>query len=172
MQSNGVTQTPFARDIAKYTEIFKTFIEQFVETISEPQLNDLYNVIQNEVNSISIQEKTKTIVNFLLYHIVAITVWHQHIGSMAPYTFHPNACRVSVSHANQFDTRCLRHESIHGMIVTALTSRTRFPVLIDLPQQHCHRLKGNWMQLQAALKGTTFETDILQPQYIECSVAQ
>lgn len=176
---NGTTgKTPFTRDMEKYWNIIYVFVTEFVNTLSQDQMINFYTVINSSIFSINYETIATEICDYLTYHLLIVTIWHQFIGTMAPYTFNPYACRINV-YADQgsacmpdsTNLMCRKYESFRAMVVTAITSRQRFPKITDIPDVHMDRLKGDWRKFQNMLNQETFEVEILQPDETECSVA-
>ena len=176
LRGNGV-ETPFTRDIEKHWSIIRDFVTEFLVSCSETEIRNLYRAVgqgagQGPGEGAGSGADSGAVLDFLTFNIFTVTVWHQHIGSISPYTFNPYSIRATVFKSTPFDLMCSQQESYHAMIVSAITSNIHYPKLLDVPTEQCGRLEGNWVGLQARLRETHFECLILQPQFIECSVAQ
>lgn len=169
---NGTTQkTPLARDMEKYWNIIYVFVNDFINKISEDQIINFYNVINQSITTIDMDTIATEVCNFLTYNIMVVTIWHQFIGTMSIYTFNPYASRVLVFKNDPCSLMCKKYESYRAMIVTAITSRQKFPKITDVSAGHMCRLQGDWNKFQQMLNDEVFETEILQPEDTECSVS-
>jgi len=163
--------TPFTRDIQKYWDIMSSFVNDFVSQLSEEQVSTFYHTIDNSIDMINPKVHYDTVSDFLTYNLVLVTAWHQYVGSMAPYTFNPYACRITVFRDDPFNVMCKKYESYHAMLVTAITSRQTFPKLMDVSGIYVDQFKGDWIKLLDMLNNQTFECDTLQAKDVECSVS-
>ena len=86
----NLNHNPLIRDMNKYMKVVKRFVQNVVRKVKD--CNTLISAIRLEYPSIN----NDVLVQFLTYHIMAVSIWHEHVGNISWYVLHPGIIKSKV----------------------------------------------------------------------------